>query len=373
MEQESNQRPWVGILLCAVVMVSTALLLAGGGGHAVAAGAVVDLPGGVRASTGATGSTVGDKVVPLGRAVGIKMFSDGVLVVGLSDVETLTGAVNPGRECGLKAGDIITHLAGREVNTIEEVQGILKEQAGQDMAVQAVRSGKGIQLSIHAAQNTQGAYQLGVWLRDSMAGIGTVTFYDPESGVFAALGHGINDVDTATLMPLQSGSIMYASVTDVKKGLSGSPGELHGSFDVNHDLGDLYANTNLGIYGVLTGEELKGSGQEVEVAGRDEVQVGHATILSNIAGEQVEEYTVEITHVYPTAAGETRNLMVEVTDPRLLETTGGIVQGMSGSPILQNGKLVGAVTHVLINDPTRGYGILAENMLASAEDQAKVS
>ena len=189
------------------------------------------------------------------------------------------------------------------------------------------------------------------------------------------MGHGINDVDTATLMPMESGSIMYASVTDVKKGESGAPGELHGSFDVNRDLGDLYANTNLGIYGVLRDGALSPRGEAVEVAAREEVHVGGATILSNIAGEQVEEYQVEITHVYPAAAGDTRNLMVQVTDPRLLETTGGIVQGMSGSPILQDGKLVGAVTHVLVNDPTRGYGILAENMVSQCvwEEQAQVS
>ena len=176
-------------------------------------------------------------------------------------------------------------------------------------------------------------------------------------------------------MPMESGSIMYASVTDVKKGESGAPGELHGSFDVNRDLGDLYANTNLGIYGVLRDGALSLHGEAVEVAAREEVHVGGATILSNIAGEQVEEYQVEITHVYPAAAGDTRNLMVQVTDPRLLETTGGIVQGMSGSPILQDGKLVGAVTHVLVNDPTRGYGILAENMVSQCvwEEQAQVS
>lgn len=243
------------------------------------------------------------------------------------------------------------------------------------MTLRATRNGKPVQLSVQAIQNTQGSYQLGVWLRDSMAGIGTMTFYDPDSGVFAALGHGINDVDTATLMPMESGSIMYASVTDVKKGESGAPGELHGSFDVNRDLGDLYANTNLGIYGVLRDGALSPRGEAVEVAAREEVHVGGATILSNIAGEQVEEYQVEITHVYPAAAGDTRNLMVQVTDPRLLETTGGIVQGMSGSPILQDGKLVGAVTHVLVNDPTRGYGILAENMVSQCvwEEQAQVS
>ena len=199
-----------------------------------------------------------------------------------------------------------------------------------------------------------------------MAGIGTLTFYDPESSIFGALGHGINDVDTAQLMPLQSGTIMYSAVTDVKKGLSGAPGELHGTFDVARDMGHLYANTHSGIFGTLTDESVLGQQQPVEIAERSEVKTGPATILSNIAGEDVKEYQVEILHVYSAVEGETRNLMLKVTDPELLAQTGGIVQGMSGSPILQSGKLVGAVTHVLVNDPTRGYGILAENMLGMA-------
>ena len=376
MEQETKQKPWTGIAAGVLVLcLILSLALSDGGARAASAGAVLELPRGGGGAQPVSGAQVGDKVVPLGRAVGIKLFSDGVLVVGLSAVETDSGPSSPGRTCGLKAGDIITHINGQEVNTIEEVQDILGDEQGDAMTLRATRNGKPVQLSVQAIQNIQGSYQLGVWLRDSMAGIGTMTFYDPDSGVFAALGHGINDVDTATLMPMESGSIMYASVTDVKKGESGAPGELHGSFDVNRDLGDLYANTNLGIYGVLRDGALSPRGEAVEVAAREEVHVGGATILSNIAGEQVEEYQVEITHVYPAAAGDTRNLMVQVTDPRLLETTGGIVQGMSGSPILQDGKLVGAVTHVLVNDPTRGYGILAENMVSQCvwEEQAQVS
>lgn len=376
MEQETKQKPWTGIAAGVLVLcLILSLALSDGGARAASAGAVLELSRSGGGAQPVSGAQVGDKVVPLGRAVGIKLFSDGVLVVGLSAVETDSGPSSPGRTCGLKAGDIITHINGQEVNTIEEVQDILGDEQGDAMTLRATRNGKPVQLSVQAIQNIQGSYQLGVWLRDSMAGIGTMTFYDPDSGVFAALGHGINDVDTATLMPMESGSIMYASVTDVKKGESGAPGELHGSFDVNRDLGDLYANTNLGIYGVLRDGALSPRGEAVEVAAREEVHVGGATILSNIAGEQVEEYQVEITHVYPAAAGDTRNLMVQVTDPRLLETTGGIVQGMSGSPILQDGKLVGAVTHVLVNDPTRGYGILAENMVSQCvwEEQAQVS
>lgn len=316
---------------------------------------------------------IGDTVIPLGRAVGIKLFSDGVVVTGLSNVESTDSASSPGREGGLRAGDVITHINGQEVNTIEGVQALMAQEQGEPLTLQVQREGKALQLTVQPVQNQEGAYQLGVWLRDSMAGIGTLTFYDPQSGVFAALGHGISDVDTATLMPLETGSIMKATVSDVKKGLSGEPGELHGVFDLQHDLGTLYANTQQGIFGTLDDKQLVQSSQGVEIASRDQVHTGKATILSNIAGDQVEEYEIEILTLYPEGDGDTRNLMLQVTDPRLLETTGGIVQGMSGSPILQDGRLVGAVTHVLINEPSRGYGILAENMVKTAQSSAQAA
>jgi stage IV sporulation protein B len=199
-----------------------------------------------------------------------------------------------------------------------------------------------------------------------MAGIGTMTFYDPESKIFGTLGHGINDIDTAMLMPLESGSIMPSSVSDVKKGLTGQPGELHGTFQVEKDLGQLYANTPGGVFGLLTDDSMISNQQLVPVAKGSEVKTGKATILSNVTGVKVEEFEVEIIKLFPNAQ-DTRNLMLHVTDQRLLSATGGIVQGMSGSPILQDGKLIGAVTHVLLNDPTRGYGIFAENMVNLAE------
>lgn len=307
-------------------------------------------------------------VIPLGRTVGIKLFSDGVMVVGLSEIATAEGMASPAAACGLQAGDIITHINSEDVDSIEEVQSLLQDLSGEKMSLRILRDDKQIQLTAQAAQcSADGAYKLGAWIRDSMAGIGTTTFYDPQSGVFGALGHGINDIDTSLLMPLQSGSIMYASVTSVKKGVSGNPGELQGSFEVTHDMGELYANTPGGVFGTLSDQTLVDGGQLVPVAFRKEVKTGTATILSNIAGNSVEEYTIEILRIYPAEEGKTRDMMIKVTDPRLLETTGGIVQGMSGSPIMQNGRLVGAVTHVLVNDPTQGYGILAEHMLDNAE------
>lgn len=374
MEQEPKQKKGPGVLGlvlgAAAVCLVLCLTLAGDHVKTVPAAACAAVETARQTVVRPAQTEVGRMVIPLGKAVGIKLFSDGVLVVGLSPVETEDGASYPGRDCGLKTGDVITHINGGEVDTIEEVQALVAQQEGEPITIQAVRGQRQLQLTAAAVENSQGVYQLGVWLRDSMAGIGTMTFYDPDSGVFGALGHGINDVDTAMLMPLESGSIMPASVDQVKKGTSGAPGELHGQFDLTRDLGTLYANTELGIFGQMPREMVGSAVEPVEVASRDQVETGPATILSNIRGDAVEQFDIEITHLYPGGDG-TRSMMIQVTDPSLLEATGGIVQGMSGSPILQNGRLVGAVTHVLVNDPTRGYGILADNMVRQATGEKR--
>ena len=224
MEQEPRQKggpvlAWAAALTAVCLLLAVCLFPSGGQPEAVSAAAVLDLPRGFR--TAAQTVSVGKSVIPVGKAVGIKLFSDGVLVVGLSPVETEEGAQYPGRDCGLKTGDVITHIDGDEVDTIEQIQALVARREGNPLTIQAMRGQKQVQLTAAAVENSQGVYQLGIWLRDSMAGIGTVTFYDPETGVFAALGHGINDVDTAMLMPLESGSVMKATVSDVKKGQSG--------------------------------------------------------------------------------------------------------------------------------------------------------
>ena len=298
--------------------------------------------------------------------MGIKLFSDGVLVIGLSDIKTDSGVSSPAKACGIREGDIITHINSEEVNTIEEVQTLLQDLKGKEMSVRVLRGQEQEQFTAHAVQcSTDGAFKLGAWIRDSMAGIGTLTFYDPQTGMFGTLGHGINDIDTALLMPLESGSIMPASVSEVKKGSSGHPGELRGVFEAGRDLGSLYANTQGGVFGYLT-DLSSFHGKAIPVASASEIHVGGATILSNISGDEVGEFKVEIIKLC-TENQDTRDLMLRVTDPKLLAATGGIVQGMSGSPIIQDGKLVGAVTHVLVNDPATGYGIFAENMLRIAD------
>lgn len=341
MKEESKTRPWAALAV-AVMFVLASLVSAAP----------------ARAAEERT-------VIPMGRAVGIKLFSDGVMVVGFSEVAGAEGSSAPARDCGLREGDIITHINREEVDSIEEVQSVLQEVGGKPMSIRAVRDDKTVQLTAQAVQcGSDGQYKLGAWIRDSMAGIGTLTFCEPATGRFGALGHGINDVDTAVLMKLQSGAITPASVAGVVKGVNGRPGELRGAFSSSQDLGTLYANTESGVFGHLQ-DPSTFTGTPVPVAAAEEVHTGQATILANVAGTEVEEYTVEILKVYSNTS-DTRDLMLRVTDPRLLEKTGGIVQGMSGSPILQDGKLVGAVTHVLIDHADRGYGILAQNMLDQA-------
>ena len=306
-------------------------------------------------------------VIPLGQAVGIKLFSQGVLIVGLSDISTNQGLASPAKACGLQEGDVITHINEEKVDSIEEVQTILQELDGQEMELSVLRDEKNLEMTTKAAQcSTDGAYKLGAWIRDSMAGIGTLTFVEPSTGLFGTLGHGINDVDTSVLMTLQSGGVTSATIAGVVKGMDGRPGELRGAFSSEADLGTLYANTKSGVFGHLTNPKAL-SGRAVPVAKPKEVHEGPATILANVEGNTVEEYTVEILKVFHDAS-DTRDLMLKVTDQRLLDRTGGIVQGMSGSPILQDGKLVGAVTHVLIDHADRGYGIFAQHMLEAAEE-----
>lgn len=307
------------------------------------------------------------QVAPIGRAVGIKLFSDGVVVVGMSPITTDHGEQQPAKEAGIKIGDILTHINGTEVDTIESVQEMLRDASSEPLALAVVRSGKELQITAVAVETDSGEHKLGLWLRDSMAGIGTMTFFDPETKSYGALGHGVNDVDTAQLMPLESGSILYSDVAGVDKGYIGDPGQLLGAFDVSRELGDLKLNSSIGIYGSLEDETLWEGLEPMDVARFEEMEEGEATILANIQGGEVVEYKVNIAQIYPQTPDEYRNMLVEVTDDRLVDQTGGIVQGMSGSPILQNGKIIGAVTHVLVNDPTRGYGIYIGNMLDALE------
>ena len=303
------------------------------------------------------------KLVPVGHTIGIKLFAEGVVVIGLAEVDGQTGKATPGADCGLRIGDVIEEANGREVESSEQFAAMLQCGGTVDLAVN--REGEDLTLAAEPVLGPDGTYRLGAWIRDSMAGIGTVTFYDPETGAFGALGHGITDSDTGLLMPLGDGSVMDAQVKAVKKGAAGEPGELKGSFDLTRDMGSLQANTERGVFGTMESCDFVEARTAVPVARRDQVHAGSAAILSNVSGDTVEEFAVEVVRVLE--GGGTQDLLLEITDQRLLEATGGIVQGMSGSPILQDGRIIGAVTHVMINNPERGYGILMENMLEAAK------
>ena len=283
-------------------------------------------------------------VIPLGQAVGIKLFADGVLVVALADGPT------PAHACGLRQGDIITAMDGAAVGSTEQVQDLLADTAGAPIVLSVRRGADALALTACARENN-GVWQLGAWIRDSMAGIGTLTYYDPATGQYGALGHGIADVDTAQLMPLASGAIMETTVKAVKKGAKGDPGELKGDFSVQRDVGTVTVNSSGGIFGTVADPDFLSGGTPVPVAAAGQITTGPATILATVSGSDVREYRVELVRLYG-ADEPTRNLLLRITDPALLSATGGIVQGMSGSPILQNGRIVGAVTHVLLNDPT---------------------
>lgn len=307
-------------------------------------------------------------LIPMGETVGIQISVDGVLVVDTSEIETETGTASPAREAGLRAGDVILEVNGGEIKSAAELVKAVEESAPDPASLTVMRDGRRQSFSVTPAAGADGEPRLGLWLRDGVSGIGTVTYVDPETGAFGALGHGINDMQTGTLLPVEEGSVCRAQIVDITRGQAGVPGELAGSFYAGDVLGRIEDNTDQGIFGTMQCD-LASLGQALPVARPSEVESGPATILACVSGGQVREYDVEISRT-GIGCGEDRDLMVRVTDPELLDLTGGIVQGMSGSPILQNGKLVGAVTHVLVSDATRGYGILAEHMLEAAREAA---
>ena len=305
----------------------------------------------------AAAGTEGRSLVPVGHTVGVKLFSRGVVVVKLPEGGT------PARACGLKTGDVIVECGGETVTSTEQFQSLLQEAGTEAVTLSVKRQGNPLTLSVEPERNEAGVCCIGAWIRDSMAGIGTVTYYDPAANTFGALGHGITDGDTAALMPFGSGSVLPATVKAVKRGECGSAGELRGDFDLKTDLGQLSANTSCGIFGTLRDGCTLTEAAAVPVG---EPAAGAAVIRANVAEDEVRDYTAEILRVISDAP-DGREMVLSVTDPALLAATGGIVQGMSGSPVLQDGKLVGAVTHVLLSDPTKGYGISMKTMLAAGE------
>ena len=304
-------------------------------------------------------------LIPCGTPFGLKMLTQGVLVVGLSPIETRTGTCCPAQEAGLEKGDLILSADGQAVSSFQDLSSVVSRSNGEAVSLEVVRDGETRQILVTPRESLAGEYQCGLWGRDSSAGIGTITFYDPATGLLVGLGHGVCDADTGDLLPLASGEVMPAAILDVIPGSVGTPGELQGSFTSPFAVGTLLNNTNSGIFGILKTAPTRSSA--LALCPKQEVVEGPAQILTTVKGDEPAAYSIQIEKVSYAAHTPDKNMVIRVDDPALLSITGGIVQGMSGSPIIQNGKLVGAVTHVFVNDPTRGYGIFAENMLEAAD------
>ena len=314
-------------------------------------------------------TVVEERVVTLGgMPFGVKLYTEGVMVVSLSSVDSRLGTVNPARNAGLKVGDQILSINNETVYTNEQVADIVKSSAGKPLTLRIKRNGVQSEIRFSAVRSiSENVYKAGIWVRDSSAGIGTVTFYDPKNNVIAGLGHAVCDVDTGDIIPISSGEIVPARIFGINKSQAGSPGELRGGFS-GGSYGPLLKNRASGVYARCNTPVV---GQSVKLMLKQDVTVGAAQMYTTIDGSTPQWYDIRITQVRHHDQNATRNMVIEITDQKLLEKTGGILQGMSGSPIVQNGKLVGAITHVLVNDPTRGYAIFAENMLETAQSAAK--
>ena len=295
------------------------------------------------------------ELVPVGKVVGLELRDNQVVVAGFDEKQG-----SAAKAAGILSGDVIQKINNVRITCAEDVSRAM-ENAGGKIALQILRGGKETLVQMEPVSTPDGP-KLGVYLRQGITGIGTVTWYDPETKTFGTLGHGVND-QNGNLLNMRQGYAYEAKVVTVKKGKVGEPGQLYGSITPTERVGQLRVNTPQGVFGTC---EKGWEGEAIPVAASAEVKTGDAVIRSTVSGDAVREYSVKILKIYPKTKVGGRNLLLKITDPELLATTGGIVQGMSGSPIIQDGKLVGAVTHVLVNDPTRGYGIFIENMLDAA-------
>ncbi len=302
-----------------------------------------------------------------GNIFGIKLYTRGVLVAKTDLVSTENGNENPAQKAGLRSGDLITKINGVSVNRKSEVAAAIENCGGAPLQLTVERDGSEQRLKLAPAKGASGGkYLAGLWIRDSSAGIGTVTFFDGESNTVAGLGHAICDVDSGEMIPISGGELVEAKVMGCYKGVDGTPGELCGIFD-SQKIANLERNGETGVYGEMSVEP---KGETLPVALKSEVRTGPAKILVTVDGAGAKYYNVEITRVSLNATTSQKNMTLRVTDPRLIETTGGIVQGMSGSPLVQNDMLVGAVTHVFVSSPLEGYAIFAQTMLETARQTA---
>lgn len=309
------------------------------------------------------------KLVPLGQPFGLKISADGIVVTDSGCVESENGKICPANNGGLLIGDIIVDVNGKKVRTSQELSEAIQIDEEKTILT-VIRGDTELELTlIPAKSKLDGLYKLGIWTRDSCAGIGTLTYFDKNLNVYGGLGHSVCDTATGQIIPLFKGEIVPVYINEVKKGVNGQPGELGGIFLSDNDWGSIELNTSRGVFGYMYNDIPEK--EEVEIKFKQDVEIGEASILTTLEGTEPKEYSIVIEKINFNSDSDVKNMVIRITDPDLLKKAGGIVQGMSGSPILQDGKLVGAVTHVFVNDIERGYAIFAENMYETSSQLDK--
>ena len=305
-------------------------------------------------------------VVPMGNAIGMKLYTAGVLVVGMSEIE----GKKPYENSGIKEGDRIIQINQNQIDNTDDLMKAVNKSDGNNISIKYVRDEKTITTSIKPLKNSSNEYKIGLWVRDAAAGVGTLTFYEPSSGMFATLGHGIMDIDTAELIKIANGELVTTNILSINKGTKGNPGEIRGTIEAGHTIGSISKNTKFGVFGTINKTPYLNTSNtnEVQVALREEIKTGKALIICELENGKKEYYDIEIQRIFISNNKDNKSMLIKVTDKKLLEKTGGIIQGMSGAPIIQSGKFVGAVTHVLVNDPTIGYGVFADIMLKQMKE-----
>ena len=300
-------------------------------------------------------------VIPVGKAIGMKLYTEGVLVVGMSEIE----GKKPYENSGIETGDKIIEIDDTQIDNTDELIECVNNSNGKELEIKYISDNEEKTTSIEPVKTSDNEYKLGLWVRDAAAGVGTLTFYEPSTGKFGALGHGINDVDTYELIDIASGELVTTEIIDIVKGEDGSPGEIRGTIDNGISLGNIYKNTSFGIYGNIDNVAKLNLTQykEYEVANRSEITTGKAEILCELENGKTQSYEIEIQRLFLENNENNKSMLIKVTDEELIEKTGGIIQGMSGAPIIQNGKFIGAVTHVLVNDAKTGYAVFGDLMI----------
>ncbi len=306
------------------------------------------------------------KAVPIGKSIGMKLYTDGVLVVGMSEIE----GKKPYQNSGIEEGDRIVEINNNQIDTTDELINTVNRSNGEEVKIKYIETDNSVKTTSIKPVKTGNEYKLGLWVRDAAAGVGTLTFYEPESQMYAALGHGITDIDTSELINIASGELVTTNILSIVKGKKGEPGEIRGTIENGFEVGKVYKNTRFGVYGNLTNKNIFNisNNNAIDVASREEIETGKAEILCELENGNTKSYEIEIQKIFTNNNEDNKSMLIKVTDDELIEKTGGIIQGMSGAPIIQNEKFIGAVTHVLVSDPTQGYAVFADIMIKQMKE-----